>query len=100
MRRRGKHGEEMHVMVEGRVQFELIGAIRKGLPHETSLRCGSELSKYQMKSGPGRVGKCKGPGAGAAMDCQGSSRKGQCAWSSERPRRAKTWCLRGGDHRL
>lgn len=78
--------------------YDVIGAIREGLPHETSLEQGSELSEYPEEEwSRQRGGKCKGPGAGAAMKYQGNSRKRRYGWSSGRPETAKTWHLTGGD---
>lgn len=81
--------------------FDVRGAIKGGLPHETSLERGRELSTYPEEEwSRQRGGKCTGPGAGAAVKCQGSSRKGQCGWSSERPDTAKTRHPTGGDSGL
>lgn len=40
---------------------------------------GNQPSKYPESE---RGGRCKGPGAGAAVECGGNSRRGQCGWSN------------------
>lgn len=50
----------------------------------------SKLSKYpEAERSRQSSGKCKCPGVGAPMGCQGNSRKGQRGWSSERQERAE-----------
>lgn len=76
----------MKIMVGGLCSFWEV--IMEGLPQETALEqrpkeAGGQPGKYPEKELSRQSGgKCKGPGAGAAMECRGHSRRGQCGWSS------------------